>query len=271
MTLREPKVCDLKVLVLVAAFCLVCGPASFAVMSHDEYQHAMDLFNKGDYNGSIAVLKSSLDADPNQAMVYNLLGTIYLQQNQSIQSALGSFEQAIRIDPKFTDALFNLASTYAGPADRPELAEKYFRKTLEVDPQYVKAYFGLGWFTLTTREKPGEAAGYFEKAIANFPNFAEAYYALGLSYIQMGKAPMALQSVSKLRAMGREDLASYLELVLRGGEISKIQQAEAPAEPAAQNTAEEVQDPGLFSEETANNVPSENANPTTKSNPFKLN
>ena len=261
----------MKMLSLFLAILFACSQTSFAAISRDEYQRAMDLFNKGNYNESIAVLKSSLDADPNQAMIYNLLGTIYLQQNQSIQSAIGSFEQAIRIDPNLSDAYFNLASTYAGPANHPEMAEKYFRKTLEVDPQYTKAYFGLGWFTLTTQQKPLEAAEYFEKAIANFPNFAEAYYALGLSYIQMGKAPLALQSISKLRTMNREDLASYLELVLRGGEVSKIQQEEAPAELPAENNAEASQDPGLFPEETSAPVSSENTNPTTHSNPFKLN
>ncbi len=260
----------MKTVALLAAFCLVFGNALFAAITHEEYQHAMDLFNAGDYDGSIAALKTSLDEDPNQAMIYNLIGTIYLQQNQSVQSAIGSFEQALRIDPNMTDALFNLASTYAGPANRPELAAKYFRKTLEVDPQYTKAYFGLGWFTLTTQQKPVEAAEYFQKAIDHFPEFGEAYYALGLAYIQMGKAPMALQSVSKLRTMGREDLASYLELVLRGGEVSKIQQEEAPV-PVPDSAIGENQDSGLFPEETSSPVSSENVNPTTNSNPFKLN
>ena len=71
---------------------------SFASIDAESYQKAMDLFNEGDYDGSIAVLKAALDEDPNQAAIYNLLGTIYLQQNRSIQSAIGSFEQALRID-----------------------------------------------------------------------------------------------------------------------------------------------------------------------------
>ncbi len=271
MTCKPQRLCDVKIFALIATLCLVSCHLLFAAINHDEYQRAMDLFNKGDYDGSIAVLKTSLDEDPNQAMIYNLLGTIYLQQNQSIQSALGSFEQALRIDPNFTEALFNLASTYAGPANQPELAVKYFRKTLEVDPQYFKAYFGLGWFTLTTQQKPQEAAEYFQKTLEHFPNFAEAYYALGLSYIQMGKAPMALQSISKLRTMGREDLASYIELVMRGGEISQLQKEEAPAEAPAPGSGEESQDPGLFPEETSATVSSENINPTTNSNPFQLN
>ena len=222
---------NMSILFFLTLFLSLCCEPSFAKITRDEYQHAIDLVSQEQFDEAIAALKTSLDTDPGQAPIYNLLGMIYLQQNESVQSAIGSFEEALRIDPGFVDAYFNLASLYAGAANRPELAAEYFKKTLAIDPKYVKAYFGLGWFTLTTQEKPDEAAEYFKKAIANFPNFAEAHYGLGLSYIQMGKAPLALQSVSHIRALGREDLAAYLESVLRGGKVSEIMQKEVKNEP----------------------------------------
>ncbi len=210
----------MRIFALVALFSCLLVPFVFPGITRDDYQRAMDLFEDGQYNDSIAILKASLDQDPNQAVLYNLLGMIYLKQDESIASAIGSFEEAVRIDPDYADAYFNLASTYASSSNRPELAADYFKKTLEADPKYVRAYFGLGWFVLTTQEKPEEASEYFKKAVEYFPDFAEAYYGLGLSYIQMGKAPLALESISKVRAMGREDLAYYLETILRGGKVS---------------------------------------------------
>jgi len=192
---------------------------SFAQDEMNDYQKAVKFFQDEKYNESIEVLQRILRSDPNQAPVYNLLGLIYLRQGESIQSAIGSFQQAIRTDPNYAEAYFNLASTYAGPGNRPELAAENFKKTLEADPNYTKAHFGLGWFTLTEKQNPIEAAKHFEKAIKSFPDFAEAYYGLGLSYVQMGKAPMALETVSQLRNMGREDLASYLETAVRGEAI----------------------------------------------------
>ena len=182
----------------------------------NDYQKAVKLFQEEQYNEAIDVLQRILRNDPNQAPVYNLLGLIYLRQGESIQSAIGSFEQAIRTDPNYAEAYFNLASTYAGPGNRPALAAENFKKTLEADPNYTKAHFGLGWFTLTETQDPTEAVKHFNKAIESFPDFAEAYYGLGLSYVQMGKAPMALETVSQLRNMGREDLATYLETAIRG-------------------------------------------------------
>ncbi|HNX69515.1 MAG TPA: tetratricopeptide repeat protein [Candidatus Omnitrophota bacterium] len=204
-----------------------------AEISSEDYQRALKLLEQEQYDAAIEVLQKSLQEDPNQAPLYNLLGLVYLQQNESVTSAIGSFEQAIRIDPNYAEAYFNLASAYAGAANRPELAAEFFQKTLAIDPKFVKAYFGMGWFTLISKEDSVAAKQYFEKAIEYFPDFAEAYYGLGLCYIQMGKAPMALASVSQLRSMGREELASYLEMVIRGGKISEEMAADvnAPANP----------------------------------------
>ena len=278
---RGRKVPDVRALVFFAAFCLICCHASFAKITRDDYQQAIDLIEHEQFDESIALLKESLDKDPNQALVYNLIGLIYLKQNESIQSALGSFEQAIRIDPNFAEAYFNLASTYAGAANRPELAAEYFKKTLEVDPRFVKAYFGLGWFTLTTLEKPDQAAEYFQKAIDAYPDFSEAYYGLGLSYIQIGKAPLALQSISKLRTMGREDLASYLESVLRGGKVSEALRDEVKSKPALGNAPLSAQDAsvlgpstkddGVLPAGTVNPGAFDNGNSPENSNPFQLN
>lgn len=260
-------------------------PLSFAKISRSDYEKALAFANQEQYDEAIEVLQASLKADPDQALIYNLLGMIYLRQNESVQSAIGSFQEAIRLDPNMAEAYFNLASTYAGGANRPDLAAVYFKKTLEVDPRYVKAYFGLGWFTLTAEEKPEEAAAYFQKAIHFFPDFAEAYYGLGLSHIQMGKSPLALQAVSQLRGLGREDLAAYLEAVLRGGKVSEMVPPEAvkadePAKEVAPGT-----DPALTKKAAGpvgfkGNPPQEDSSlldsftasePSEKDNPFQLN
>ena len=254
----------MRLLFLLALFFSLCCEHSFAGITSDEYQRASDFFHRDQFNEAIAVLKASLDKDPSQPAVYNLLGVIYLKQNESIQSAIGPFEEAIRIDPNYAEAYFNLASLYAGTANRPELAAEYFRKTLEVDPKYVRAYFGLGWFTLTTEQNPEKAVEYFNKALANFPNFAEAYYGLGLAYVQMGKAPMALQSVSQIRALGREELAAYLESILRGNKVSELEPGDVGNEPALENTSQPSQNMGV-STDVANQSSSEG------SNPFQLN
>lgn len=207
----------MRMFFLVFIFCLTLTGNSFARITEEEYKQVISYLEQGMYSEGIDAIQSSLKTDPDQATLYNLLGMIYLKQNESIQSAIGSFEEAIRLNPTFTEAYFNLASVYSGPANRPELAAVYLKKTLELNPNYTQAYFGLGWLSLMTDENPYKAEEYFEKVIEQFPNLAEAYQGLGLSYIQMRKPERVLEIVSKLRELGREDQAASLESILRGG------------------------------------------------------
>lgn len=194
----------------------------YAATAEEEYQAGVQHLQKDEYNEAIEAFKRILEMKPDFAPAYNLLGLTYMKQNKSIKSAIGSFEEAIRLDPKYADAYFNLATAYAN-TDQNDLAGKYFQKTIEVDPQFSKAYFGMGWFTLMSQGDGETALKYFEKTIEVHPDFPEAYYGMGLAYFRLGKGHMALEPISHLRELHRNDLAGLLEATLAG---------ESPSEPA---------------------------------------
>lgn len=193
----------------------------------DEYSQAVQFLKNEDYDAAIEGFQKALiqiTAPTEQARVYNLIGLAYLKQGKSPLSAAGSFEQAIRLDPKSPEAYFNLASAYASDLSDPIKAAEYFQKTIEVDPQYSKAYFGLGWFSLMEKKEPLQALEYFEKTLARYPGFAEAHYGMGLAYISLQKQHMALGSISQLRAIQRDDLAAVLEKALE--QTSPVQEVQ---------------------------------------------
>ncbi|GEM_PF-1841072 len=201
----------------------------------DEYQQGVEYYQNGEYDLAIDAFQRYLPKAPHPAPIYNLLGLTYLKQNESVESAMGSFKQAIKLDPNFAEAYFNLASAYA-PRD-PAMAAVYFQKTIDVDPNYFKAYFGLGWFTLTEKHDPAKAMEFFEKTIERFPDFAEAYYGKGLAYVQLGKKELALEPISYLRVMHREDLAALVELAVRGETLDALKAREEEVEkPSAEET-----------------------------------
>ncbi len=179
----------------------------------DHYQEGIAHMQAGEYDDAIESFQHIIESNPS-APVYNLLGLTYMKQNKSIESAIGSFKQAIRTDPKYAEAYFNLATTYATQGHDSKLAAEYFQKTVDIDPNYTKAYFGLGWFSLTEKYDAGTALEYFEKTIKANPDFAEAHYGQGLSYIQLGKSHMALAAISMLHSLRRDDLASTLEKII---------------------------------------------------------
>lgn len=178
------------------------------------YDQAVTFFQENQFDSAIEHFQKALDdghGPAAQARIYNLIGLCYLKQGVSVSSAVGSFEQAVKLDPMFAEAYFNIASAYASSGSENSKAVDYFKKTIQIDPAFYKAYFGLGWFTLMQGQDPNEAIGYFAKTLEQFPDFAEAQYGTGMAYIQLGKPHMALTAVSQLRALQRDDLASTLE------------------------------------------------------------
>lgn len=186
----------------------------YAADSPSNYDIALEFLKKEEYDPAIENFQKALQDEKDaiaQSRIYNLLGLSYLKQGVSSSSAIGSFEQAIRMDPQFAEAYFNIASAYAADNLDPNKAADYFQKTIEVDPNYSKAYFGLGWFSLMQKENPEQAIEFFQKTLDKYPDFAEAYYGMGLAYIRMRKPHMALGAVSHLRDLKKDDLAFSLE------------------------------------------------------------
>ncbi len=217
-------------LLAVFLWSFLAGPAR-AEEKKSHLKAGVEFLNNGDYDASIENFqKAFADGDKNHAQIYNLLGLAYLKQGKSVKSAIGSFEEALKIDPGYAEVYFNLATAYAGPAANPALAAEYFNKTLEIDPHYSKAYFGLGWFTLMEKKDPVKSLEYFKKTIVIHPDFAEAHYAMGLAQIQMGEAPLALASISTLRGLNRNDLAASLEEALRKAESNAPASGGKPGE-----------------------------------------
>lgn len=182
-----------------------------------DYQIAVEHLKSEDYDLAIenfqkAVLEEKTATG--QARIYNLIGVAYMQQDISSQSAIGSFQQAIELDPQLAEAYFNIASIYASKENNPTRAAEYFQKTIDVDPKYTRAYFGLGWFSLIQQQDALKALELFDRTIADNPDFAEAYYGQGMAYIQLQKAHMALGAVSRLRSLQRDDLAATLEKII---------------------------------------------------------
>lgn len=207
------------------------------------YEIAVGHFQKNEYDAAIENFQKALEKESNPAMqakIYNLIGLAYMKQDVSPQSALGSFEQAVKLDPKFAEPYFNIASVYASKNMDSAKAVEYFEKTIQVDPNYTKAYFGLGWFTLMQKQDAETALKYFQKTLATFPDFAEAHYGIGLAYIRMQKYHMVLGSVSQLRSMGRDDLATTLEQTVNQitAETAELAEKKSSAQnPAAQKSS----------------------------------
>jgi tetratricopeptide (TPR) repeat protein len=119
----------------------------------------------------------SMTARPDDyASQYNL-GNYYMALGRPEQAA-ASFENALRFEPRFVQALVNSSLAY-NELGRNEQALRNLRRALEADPGNVPAQLNLS-LLLAEMGRPGEAATGFRKVLDADPSSAVAAYNLGV-------------------------------------------------------------------------------------------
>ncbi len=83
------------------------------------------LWGKGDINESIKEYELAIKQDSEYDIAYNNLGVIYLDDLCIIQKAAELFEEAIRCNPNYALAYYNLARAMSTKGDKVEAARLY--------------------------------------------------------------------------------------------------------------------------------------------------
>jgi eukaryotic-like serine/threonine-protein kinase len=109
------------------------------------------------------------------------------QEEQDLTRAIGLFNQAIELDPRYAAAYARLGEAHLrlyrnnhSPEDFAQ-AEKLLQKALELDDTRPSVWISLG-MAYTEKGQVSEAADALRKAIASNPDGADAYRELGYAY-----------------------------------------------------------------------------------------
>ncbi|MFZ5801757.1 MAG: tetratricopeptide repeat protein [Candidatus Omnitrophota bacterium] len=179
---------------------------------YEEGMHRMEI---GQYDEAIEAFNQMKKIDPSFAPAYNFEGVAHMRKRTESTDAILAFEKAIAINPGYVEPYLNLGTLYMEADGEYEQAAEYYQKAIEIDPKNGRAYFGLGWIELTDRHRPEIAEGFFRKVTEIHPDFPEGFYGLGLAYLELKKPEMTLEPISRLRALGREEMALQIENLLR--------------------------------------------------------
>lgn len=146
-------------------------------------QIAMIKLAQGKANEARERVNKQIEASPNNPLLYNLLGQLWLTAKDSGQAEI-AFKKAIELDNSLLSAYMNLGQVYhvAGKTDQ---AAKEFEAVLAKDPKLIQAHMILG-IIHEGRKEYEKAQAHYEAILKLDPRFAPATNNLAWILVEHG-------------------------------------------------------------------------------------
>ncbi|MEH2399956.1 CHAT domain-containing protein [Nostoc sp.] len=122
-------------------------------------------------------------------------------------SAIASYDQAIKLQPEFSEYWFNRGLTLFH-LERFDEAIASYETATELKPDYYKAWYNRGG-TLGELGCFEEAIASFDKAIEIKPDYQEAWSSKGLALLKLGWLPEAISSYDQALHLEPEDQENW--------------------------------------------------------------
>lgn len=160
-------------------------------LGSEEYgERAHELYNQGQYDEAVEVLREGLSLYPSSAELHIGLGYARLAREEYAWARAG-FERALGLHPGQEDAMAGLAETLLKFGERARALRCYdeilslgFREDHDLMIQIGRALFREGMF--------GHARGFFEICATHHPESSEAAASLGYAAHRLGDEGSAL-------------------------------------------------------------------------------
>ena len=195
--------------------------------SPDLLSLAKERFAVRDYHGAALLLTSLTKEGTRFADAYNLLG-LSLAMVERPWDALGAFDEAVRLNPRYVEAHLNRA-VVLNQLGREDAAEDDMRRAAELDAADASGFPAVVANRLANAHAAlGDdyrAAGALEEAVEQYrraltlrPNFADVRLALSKVLIEQSRPDDAMRALDELlhlrpnwlNAMLLQGLAAYL-------------------------------------------------------------
>ena len=130
---------------------------------------------RSDHQTAAACIGRAIAGGGRSALLHSNLGACFRSMNR-IGEAVAEFQEAVRLEPRFVGARYNLAMAFEA-AGSPEEAAREYHEVLRIEPGFVQAWNNLGSL-LSSQHRFDEAVHCFRGAIERSPASAELHYNL---------------------------------------------------------------------------------------------
>ncbi len=146
-----------------------------------------------DLNMAARYYQRAIKLNPKFSQAINNLGTIYYSR-QSYRRAIGQYKKVLRISPDSASTLANLGSAYLA-RKQYELASENYQKALAIDPGIFEHHSGVGTIVR-------------DQAVGDRPMF---FFYLARSYAKAGMKDQALSYIRKSLEEGFKERKKFIE------------------------------------------------------------
>ena len=165
-------------------------------------------------NRSVSDVKSAqehflyaLKKEPKNTQLLVALASTFAQQGDN-EKAFYYINEALHIDKHYRDAYILKGSIYLSLGNM-ELAKSSYQTAIDQDPDFFEAYLRLG--LLYQMENDSLAIEYFTTATELKPMSIDAQYNLAYAYQQFNKDELAMETYRKMEKMDKEFAPSIFQ------------------------------------------------------------
>src|SRR5581483_2173198 len=171
--------------------------------------YARALASAQQFSAAIRETKAAIAAAPQNAMLYDQLGSIYAQM-QNWPEAQNTFAEALRLDAGLASAHLHLGVVLANERQLP-LAIEELTTAAQLGPKNAAAQLELGK-ALVSANQDENAIPHFQQAAALDPNLIEAEDEQARALQRMGKAKEAVPYYQRALAINANDATAHQDL-----------------------------------------------------------
>ncbi len=132
----------------------------------------------GDYRSVRAIWSDTVAKRPTNARAHSNLGSA-LEADGRIEEAVAQYEEALRLNPDYTETHNNLGNVLSGLPGRSGDAIAEFQAALRLKPDSAAVHFNLGNLWLRTPGRLNDAIAEYEAAVRLQPDHVAAHNNLG--------------------------------------------------------------------------------------------
>jgi len=152
------------------------------------------LIKKGKLQDARKALEKAIKINPKYIFAHYNMGNVLNLLGKS-QEAIDSYNNAINLNPKFIDAQLNLGNIFQ-KSGQHKLAVNCYLKVLKIDPYRAEVHNNLG-ITFRELRDQKKAINHCKKAILINPKLAVAYNTLGVMFRELGEKQKAINHFRK--------------------------------------------------------------------------